>query len=178
MATKTLGTLATTTLTAVEQPSGFSSVAPISDADFAAINNSIFDDERNPQQLLNQQIINGSFSRNGLLIIPNRGVLKVKGGDWIAVDPNGWPILIGRESLAKTLTATGTTATGSASVTALSANVLALGWWAGMAITGTNVPASTVIQAIAADGKSLTLSKNATGAAAGTTFTVGSWTHS
>ena len=177
MATKTLGTLATTTLTAVQQPPGYNATPAISDTDFAAINNAIFDDERNPQQLLNQQIVNGSWSRTGLLIVPNRGVLKVKAGDWVAVDPNGWPILIGKESLPQTLTATGTTNTNN-QLTALSANVLTQGWWAGMAITGTDVPAGTVIQAIAADGKSLTLSKAATGGHAGNTFTVGSWTHS
>jgi hypothetical protein len=177
MATKTLGTLATNTLTGVQMPPDYNATPWISDADFATIANSIFDDERNPQQLLNQAILNGSFSRKGLLVIPNRGVLEVKAGDWVAVDPNGWPILIGRESLPQTLTATGNTNT-SPALTNLSVNVLALGWWAGMAITGTNIPANTVIWAIASNGLSLTLSKAATGSTAGSTFTVGSWTHS
>src|ERR1017187_455214 len=138
MATKTLGTLATSTLTAVQQQPDYNATPAISDADFAAINNSIFDDERNPQQLLNQAIVNGSWARKGLLVIPNRGVLKVRAGDWVAVDPNGWPILIGKESLPQTLTAVGGTNT-SALVNGFTASVLTLGWWAGMAVTGTNV---------------------------------------
>jgi hypothetical protein len=31
---------------------------------------------------------------SGLLHVPRRGTLKVLEGDYVAVDPNGWPILI------------------------------------------------------------------------------------
>jgi hypothetical protein len=179
VATKTIGTLATTTLTGFQLPAKYVGQAQISAADWATIANSIFDDSRNPQQLINQQIMNGALVRNGKLYVPNRGVLQINDGDWIAVDPNGWPILIGKESLPAILTATGnwSVAAGTA-VTALSANVLQQGWWSGMAITGNNIAASTVISAIAANGLSLTLSKAATGTGTGATLTVGSWTHS
>jgi hypothetical protein len=30
----------------------------------------------------------------GLLHVPRRGVLKVLEGDYVAYDPNGWPVLI------------------------------------------------------------------------------------
>lgn len=36
----------------------------------------------------------GTFSRNGELIIPNRGLLKMRRGDVVAVDNTGWPILV------------------------------------------------------------------------------------
>jgi hypothetical protein len=176
VATKTIGTLATTTLTGFQLPAKYVGQPQISAADWATIANSIFDDSRNPQQLINQQIMSGALVRNGKLYVPNRGVLQINDGDWIAVDPNGWPILIGKESLPAVLTATGTLNTNT-SVTSLSTNVLQQGWWSGMAITGVNVATGSVISAIAANGLSLTLSKAATGGGA-QTLTVGSWTHS
>lgn len=42
----------------------------------------------------------GSFSTNGELFIPNRGVLKLFPGDYVAVDNSGWPILLSAESVA------------------------------------------------------------------------------
>lgn len=42
----------------------------------------------------------GAFSQNGLLYVPNRGVLQVMAGDVVAVDNNGWPILISQDSIA------------------------------------------------------------------------------
>lgn len=178
MATKTFGTLAGTTLTAVQIPPGYNATPWISDADWATINNAILNDALNPRRLLTQNKLGGAFSRSGQLYIPNRGVLQCQPGDWVAVGPDGWPILVASKAVPQTLTATGTTVSTSPAVTALSSNVLTLGWASGMAITGTNVPASTIIQAIANDGLSLTLSAAATGSAAGTTFTVSSWTHS
>lgn len=35
----------------------------------------------------------------GLLHIPRRGVLKVLPGDYVAYDPNGWPILVSGGSI-------------------------------------------------------------------------------
>jgi hypothetical protein len=179
MATKTFGTLATTTLTAVQIPPGYNATPLISPADWATINNSIVNDvlmAKNAQPSP-KPLFGGAFTKSGLLYIPNRGVLQTRPGDWVAVDPYGWPILLSDKAVPQTLTATGTTTNGSNQVTALSTNVLNLGWAAGQAITGLNVPANTTIQAIAANGLSLTLSNNATGGASGTTFTVSSWTH-
>lgn len=42
----------------------------------------------------------GCFNREGLLIVPNRGVLKMMPGDVVAVDPSGWPILLSAQALA------------------------------------------------------------------------------
>lgn len=42
----------------------------------------------------------GSFSKNGLLYVPNRGVLKLLPGDAIAVDATGWPVLVSAQALA------------------------------------------------------------------------------
>lgn len=96
MATKTLGTSATTTLVAVS----FSHApATLSDADLATINQDILDDLNvaHPQA---QLIGTGGFVRAGLLYVPNRGVLKVFDGDYVGVDPNGWPILVSKNSIA------------------------------------------------------------------------------
>jgi hypothetical protein len=50
--------------------------------------------------LIKNDLVNGNpiypeaFSQKGLLYIPNRGVLKVLPGDYVAVDTKGWPVLI------------------------------------------------------------------------------------
>jgi hypothetical protein len=100
VATKTLGTNANNTLTAVN----FSKA--LSAADIAAIANAILDD-RSPDsgQPANaapsaKPIWRGAFSLTGLLYIPNRGVLQVLPGDWVGVDANGWPILLSANAIA------------------------------------------------------------------------------
>jgi hypothetical protein len=90
VATKTLGTSATTTLTAI----GPFTMA-YSEADVGTISNDILDDLN-----VAHPIIYGSFSIQGQLFIPNRGVLRVLPGDWVGVDPNGWPILVSKNSIA------------------------------------------------------------------------------
>lgn len=89
MATVTLGTSATTTLTALSFNMGD---AP---ADIASIAALILDDQN-----VAHPLIPGSFSLQGLLYVPNRGVLKVLPGDYVGVDPNGWPILVSKNSIA------------------------------------------------------------------------------
>lgn len=42
----------------------------------------------------------GQFSKQGLLFVPRRGVLKVLPGDYVGVDPYGWPILVSAFSIA------------------------------------------------------------------------------
>ena len=87
MATKTMGTAATTTLTAVafnQDPSILSA------ADLATMVQAILDD-----QAAAQLSGVGGFVREGLLIVPNRGALKLYNGDFVAIDPaTGFPILI------------------------------------------------------------------------------------
>lgn len=41
-----------------------------------------------------------AFSQKNLLYVPNRGILKVLAGDWVAVDSQGWPILVSANSIA------------------------------------------------------------------------------
>jgi hypothetical protein len=96
MATDTLGTNATTSLTAVPYSPSSQVLLP---ADMKTMNNAILDDlnTSHPQASL---IGTGGMAYNGMLFVPNRGVLKVLPGDWIGVDANGWPILVSAYSIA------------------------------------------------------------------------------
>jgi hypothetical protein len=85
MATKTLGTNATNSLVALQFYSADAA------ADIASIAAKIKDDKA----LSNYSVWAGAFSQTGLLAIPNRGMLQVLPGDWVAVDTaTGWPILL------------------------------------------------------------------------------------
>jgi hypothetical protein len=155
--------------------------------------NGIFDDNNpryNPfpsllwtKLLPPQAMMRGSIAR---LYVPNRGILQVYPGDWIAIDAQGgWPILVTRNVLPQTRTATGNTSNLNAVLASLSTNVLALGWSAGMPISGTGVSAGAIIGSIASNGLSLNMvnSSNAplNGASVqtGTTVTAGTnWVHS
>jgi hypothetical protein len=113
MATKTLGTNGTTTLTALQWFPGQTV------ADIATIAAAILDDGAvqsagggflvgatagqapNPlltpprhQAAASAGPFPGAFMQNGQLIIPNRGVLRLIPGDWVGVDANGWPVLV------------------------------------------------------------------------------------
>lgn len=169
MATKTAGSLLTTSLTALQWPS-FSATS-LSDADIATIQSLIVNDV-DPTQ-----VVPGAFSRLGLLYVPNRGVLKVMPGDWVAVDANGWPILIADNSLPTTLALFGTPVSGSTSLT-LASSAYTAGWQIGGQITGTGIAASTLITNIDPTGLILTLSKAATSSPGATTLTAGTYTHS
>lgn len=90
MATKTLGTAATTTLTAL----AFS--ASDAAADVATIAQGILDDQN-----VSHPIWPGAFALTGLLFVPNRGVLKVLPGDFVGFDSaTGWPILVSKRAAA------------------------------------------------------------------------------
>ena len=89
MATSTFGSTAQTSLTALINSGA---MAP---ADIAAITNSIKDD-LNPAH----PIYPTAYNTLGQLFIPNRGVLLVRPGDWVAVDNQGWPILVSANSIA------------------------------------------------------------------------------
>jgi hypothetical protein len=181
MATKTAGTTSTSQLTAIQADP---SVAAISAADMATIANDILTD--NPRSAgpnlpggASNAIYPSAFSFNGLLFIPNRGVLKVLPGDFVAVDKAGWPILLSSKTLPKTLTLTGNTTSSSPNLTNLSASAWAAGWEVGTPISGTGIASNTVISSIAANGLSLVMSKNAASPQTGTTVTAGGgWTHS
>ncbi len=174
MATKTAGTKATTTLTAL-QSAGTSSAGLPSDADIASIVNAIINDADPPA------LQPGAWSRLGLLYVPNRGILKVLPNDWVAVGPDGFPYLIPAVALPTTLTATGDTHT-STTLDNLSVSAYTMGWRIGTVVTSSNadIPTATptTITKISADGKTLTLSAAATATNAGGTITAGSFTHS
>ena len=173
MATKTVGTTGTTVLTAVQIPPSYNATPYVSDADWATIATSILDDGGNlhPREP-------GGFTRQGLLYLPcKRGVIQLKPGDWVAVDLNGWPVVISNYSLPQTLTATGTHAT--TKVITFAMSVLALGWQVGMPLSGTSMGSAAVIQAISPDGLTVTASVASTGSGAQTvTVDGGGWTHS
>lgn len=93
MATNTFGTDANNSLVAVRYSTG------LLNADVAAICNAIKNDDIGV--VPNHPIYAGdSFSRAGLLYVPNRGVLRCLPGDVIAVDNAGWPILVSADSVA------------------------------------------------------------------------------
>jgi hypothetical protein len=83
MALATMGTPAATTLSAI-QMTGAMNVT-----DLASLANAILNDQVN-----GNPVFPGAFSQKGLLYIPNRGVLKVLPGDYVAIDTKGWPILV------------------------------------------------------------------------------------
>lgn len=90
MALRTLGTNATTSL------SSMVASGDMAEADIAAFQALIKNDLGGTSP-----IIPGSFSRQNLLYIPNRGVLQVRPGDYVAVDSaTGWPILISAKAIA------------------------------------------------------------------------------
>ena len=90
MSTKTLGTSATTSLTALPFAQ-----AGLAAADVATIANGVLNDLVN-----GTPVYPGAFSSQGLLYIPNRGVLAVLPGDYVAIDNKGWPVLISAYSIA------------------------------------------------------------------------------
>jgi hypothetical protein len=173
MATKTVGTTGTTVLTAVQIPPSYNATPYISDTDWATIGIAILGDE-NPTH----PIYPGAFTRQGTLYLPrNRGSIKLKPGDWVAVDPNGWPVVISNYSLPQTLTATGTHNT--TTLITFATSVLALGWQVGMPISGTDAGTAAVITAISPNGLNVTVSVASTGSGAQTvTVNGGGWTHS
>lgn len=94
MAVKTLGTSANNVLSAITWAGSGAGILP---ADFATIMNGIRDDKVN---IAGSHLrLNEALSHNGLLTIPNRGVLQVLQGDYVAIDSDGWPILISASSI-------------------------------------------------------------------------------
>ncbi len=90
MALGTLGTTLTTSLTSIN---GWTASTAIADVGGIAV--LILDDKN-----VAHPIWPGAFGKNGLLYVPNRGVLKVLPGDYVGVDANGWPILVSANSIA------------------------------------------------------------------------------
>jgi hypothetical protein len=90
MATGTAGTNATNSLTSKLFGGA------LLPADVASIALLIKDDINNLHP-----IWPGAWSQSGMLSIPNRGILKVLPGDYVAVDATtGWPILLSARAIA------------------------------------------------------------------------------
>ena len=172
---KTAGTKTTTTYAnALQFLPGYGS--GMSAADVAAINLAIVNDQGNVRSNYGPFGFDGG---SGILTLPGgRGQIKLLPGDWIAVDPSGWPVVVSGNVLPKTLTLTGTTNGTTKLVVTTSA--LAAGWTIGMALAGSSadITAGTTITAMSLDGLTITMSAAATGSNAGETITAGSWTHS
>jgi hypothetical protein len=93
-AVKTFGTTANSSLSALL--AAVMTTNPQQDAaDVAQLTNAIKDDI-NPAH----PIMPTAWSQAGVLYVPNRGILKVLPGDWVAVDSQGWPILVSANSVA------------------------------------------------------------------------------
>lgn len=94
MATRTLGTSANNVLTAIQFAGSGAGILP---ADFATIVNGIRDDKVNIAGA--HPRVTEALSNSGLLTIPNRGIIQVLPGDYVAFDSDGWPILISASSI-------------------------------------------------------------------------------
>lgn len=101
MATVTLATNAV--LTAVPFTYGMPA------ADVATVGIAIRRDSHNPSNNQStsgpgtsgpQPPIGTAFIRSGLLIVPERGVLRLYPGDYVGVDSTGWPILVSARAAA------------------------------------------------------------------------------
>ena len=94
MSTKTLGSTATSSLNpALQFLPGYGS--GMAAADIASMSVHIKNDINGAHPIVPE-----SFSSNGLLYVPNRGILKMLPGDWVGIDSQGWPVLISKNSIA------------------------------------------------------------------------------
>ena len=93
MATFTGGTTTTTALPfGLTFKPGYGS--GMSAADIATMASKIKDDLGNAHSIIPE-----SFSANGRLYIPNRGIITMLPGDVVFVDPTGWPILVSKNAI-------------------------------------------------------------------------------
>ena len=101
MALKTAGTSATTTLSALVVDSNFT-IADIATLRAAIKYNWVFVNGAYVRQQAGAIMPGGIeyVGGNAILTLPGgRGTLQAQPGDYIAVDPNGWPILIAGGSI-------------------------------------------------------------------------------
>ena len=89
MATSTLGTTANNSLTSLIFGGAMNA------ADLATIAQGIKNDLVN-----GNPVWPGAYAQNGLLYVPNRGVLRVLSGDFVGIDAQGWPILLSANTIA------------------------------------------------------------------------------
>lgn len=200
MATKTSGTLATTTLTCIQWYPGFQGTNSTNATDFATIAAGVFADCGPPlgsfygnagpgnDGMGNKAaaILQGAVSPAGVLTLPGgRGTIQLVAGDWMGVDGFGNLFAIPQRALPRTLTLANCTTVTTSPAIAFASDVRVLGWQNGTHITGTNVPNNSIIGDLATTGLTANLYSavtglkvNATGSASNITFTAGSFTHS
>lgn len=200
MTTNTAGTLATTTLTAIQFIPGYPTTDSTHATDFATVANGV---ARDPGQPLGATLGNsmgprdaggnkigaqlpGAVDASGWVTLPGgRGRVQALPGDWIANDGFGNVFVIPARALPKTLTLASCTTTNNSPALVFPSDIRTLGWQNGTHITGTNIPAGSVIGDLGPDGKSANiyafatgLKANATGSSAAVTITAGTFTHS
>jgi hypothetical protein len=99
MALKTLGTNATTSLTAF-----IVGVNDVINADLASITTAIKQDPptwNGVRQGTTRQQLNQAYVKNGVLFIPRRGSLVLVNGDYVCWDATtGWPIVVSADAAA------------------------------------------------------------------------------
>jgi hypothetical protein len=92
MATKTAGTNATNSLTALPFLPGLGS--GMAAADIATIEQAIVGDNRSGPK------IGGRFDSSGILYLPGeRGWIACQPGDYVMVDNRGWPFVVRADSI-------------------------------------------------------------------------------
>jgi hypothetical protein len=91
MATKTAGTNATNSLTALPFKPGLGS--GMSAADIATIEQAIVGDNRSGPK------IGGRFDSSGILYFPASAAGSPQPGDYVVVDNRGWPIVVRADSI-------------------------------------------------------------------------------
>lgn len=95
MATVTLGTNATTSLTALQYLRGYGS--GMAAADIASINNLI----KNQTNVAHPTMGGSYFTSEGVLYLPEqRGFIKLAPGDYVGVDSTGLPIWVSANAIA------------------------------------------------------------------------------
>jgi len=90
MALRTMGTFSQTILQGFVV--GTNDLTP---ADVGSLDGNILNDQMVATAPVTSKMWGGGYERNGMLVIPNRGVLKCLPGDFIGFDATtGWPILV------------------------------------------------------------------------------------
>lgn len=190
MATKTAGSLTTSTLTTVQYWPDPTDLLP---ADLATIANGIWKDGGYgcppPAQAGGGNkigaILPGAFVTGGRLYLPggrSPAGIAVYPGDWVATDGFGNAFIIPMRALPKSLTES-VTLTNASNVVTSATDIRTYGWQVGTHVTSSHTPAGSVIGSIAPGGLSFTL-VDTTGAAANATgsatenMTAGTFTHS
>lgn len=200
MATNTIGTLATTTLQGIQWYPGYQGTDATHATDFATVKNGVFydngqmvgsvfgggspDDGGAGNKIAN--ILSSAVDASGWLTLPGgRGRVRLVPGDWVAIDNFGNLFPIPIRALPKTLTLANCTTVNNSPALVFPSSVLALGWQNGTHVTGTNIPANSVIGDLTANGLAANLYSavtglkiNATGSASNITLTAGTFTHS